>query len=83
MQSNPQRRSESQHYTAPTRSYSPAPNRSSEPQGFGRTMNFNSGGSDRRSSGSNFSSGSNSSSSGSAGNSGSSRSSGGSSSGRR
>ena len=53
----------SQNYSAPSRSYSPPPNRSSEPQGFGKTINFNSGG-DRRSSGSsNFSSGSNNSNS--------------------
>ena len=52
-----------QNYSTPSRSYSPPPNRSSEPQGFGRTINFNSGG-DRRSSGSsNFSSGSNNSNS--------------------
>lgn len=82
MQSNPQRRTETQRYSTPARSYSPAPNRSSEPSGFGRTINFNSGGSDRRSSGgSNFSSGSNSSAGSSSG--GASRSSGGSSSGRR
>ena len=70
-------------YNTPSRSYAPAQNRSSEPQGFGRTFNFDSG-SDRRSSGnSNFSSGSNNSSSGSGSSGG--RSSGGSttSSGRR
>jgi len=51
-------------YNTPSRNYSPpVQNRNSEPQGFGRTFNFNSGGSDRRSSGSNVSSGSNSSSS--------------------
>lgn len=69
--------SRTQNYSVPSRSYSPPANRSSEPQGFGRTFNFNSGSSSRSSGSSNFSSGSSSS------NSSGGRSSGGGSSGRR
>ena len=64
-----------QNYKVPSRSYSPPANRNSEPQGFGRTFNFNAGDERRSSGSSNFSSGSSSSSSG--------RSSSGGSSGRR